>query len=343
MAATIDIEQPLALQAYLRRTGRIGAREEPLIQPLGGGVSNRVMLVQRPNGEAWVIKQALRRLRVAVEWYSSPERSHAEALGLRWLPALAPAGATTPLIFEDQAEHIVAAQAAPQPNELWKTMLLAGRIKIAHAEQFGTLLGTIQRCSAERQAELASLFNDRSFFETLRIEPYYIYTWTQTPQAGAFFDALISATRTRRQVLVHGDYSPKNILVHNDRLILIDHEVIHFGDPAFDSGFALAHLLSKANHVATRRDALAEAALRFWQAYCAEIERLAWASGIEQRVVRHTLGVLLARVVGRSQLTYLTRADRQRQQSASLALIAQLPASVPELIEQFLAHLAAAS
>lgn len=339
----IDIEQPQQLLAYLRHTRRIGAREEPALQVLPGGVSNRVVLVQRPSGEAWVVKQALRRLRVPVEWYSGPERSHTEALGLQWLARLAPPGTSPAFVFEDPTQYIVTAQAVPTPHVQWREQLLAGQVQPALCEQAGQLLGTLQRVSHARREDLAVPFHDRSFFETLRIEPYYIYTWSQTPAAGAFFDALISETRARRQVLVHGDYSPKNMLIHAGRLVLIDHEVIHLGDPAFDPGFMLAHLLSKANHLAAQRSALAAGALRFWQAYHDQLGTTPWGGGLEARVVRHTLGVLLARVVGRSQLAYLTSEGRRRQQAAALALIADLPTSVAALTERYTAALNAST
>src|SRR5690242_4514482 len=97
MSADLDIERPEALLAYLRRAGHIPADEQPVIRNLAGGVSNRTVLVERPSGEAWVLKQALKKLRVAVEWYSSPERIHREALGMQWLARLAPPGTSTRL------------------------------------------------------------------------------------------------------------------------------------------------------------------------------------------------------------------------------------------------------
>lgn len=332
---TIDIEQTDTLLAYLRTTGRVGASEPSAIRVLGGGVSSRVVLVERANGEAWVVKQALRRLRVPVEWYSSPERIGREAQGLTWLERLTPAGTITPLIFEDPGQFLLAMRAAPQPHTQWKAALLAGDVDMAYVEQYGRILGMLQRASFLRGAELAPVFNDRSFFEALRIEPYYVYTWTQLPETGAFYDGLISETRTRRQVLVHGDYSPKNILIYAGRLILIDHETIHFGDPAFDPGFALAHLLSKANHVADRRDVLLESARCFWQRYCESLGVVPWMNGLEARAVRHALGTLLARVAGRSTLTYLTPPQRKAQQAAALALIRRPPPTVAALAEQF--------
>src|SRR5439155_19682009 len=114
--------------------------------------------------------------------------------------------------------------------------------------QFARLLGTIHARSAGSD-QLARLFDDRSFFESLRIEPYYAFTSEHVPAARDFLHQLIAMCRSRRLCLVHGDYSPKNILAHAWRLVLLDHEVIHYGDPAFDPGFASAHLLSKAHYV----------------------------------------------------------------------------------------------
>jgi aminoglycoside phosphotransferase (APT) family kinase protein len=45
---------------------------------------------------------------------------------------------------------------------------------------------------------------------------------------------------------VHGDFSPKNLLVWEGRVMLIDCEVGHYGDPAFDLGFFVTHLVLKA-------------------------------------------------------------------------------------------------
>src|SRR5439155_6949025 len=136
---------------------------------------------------------------------------------------------------------------------------LAGRIDLDYVEQFAMILGTIHGRASESTVPLAQIFDDRSFFESLRVEPYYAYTAERVPDARAFLRALIDDTRARRFTLVHGDYSPKNILVHQGRLILLDHEVIHWGDGAFDVGFALTHLLSKANHLPAHRRAFVKA------------------------------------------------------------------------------------
>ena len=331
----LNIEEPDDLLAYLRHAGRIGAYERPAITPLAGGVSNRTVLVERPGGESWVLKQALPKLRVRVDWFSSPARIHQEALGLRWLRQLAPPGTIPALVFEDHERHLLAMEAVPRGHENWKAMLLAGRLERGHVEQFARLLGTVHRAAAERAGELAPVFADRSFFESLRLEPYYFYTATQVPAAAGFLGALVDTTLARRDTLVHGDYSPKNVLVYRDRLVLLDHEVIHWGDPGFDLGFGLTHLLSKAHHLPERRAAFAEAARLFWRVYRETVGDAAWASDLEGRAVRHTLGCLLARVAGRSPLEYLGEAEVARQREAVLALLADLPATVPDLVAGF--------
>jgi aminoglycoside phosphotransferase (APT) family kinase protein len=228
-------------------------------------------------------------------------------------------------------------QAVPQPHENWKTVLLGGRVCADHFRHFATLLATIHR-EAYGRADLAEIFGDRSFFESLRLEPYYGYSAQQAPAAAAFLQSLIRETLACRITLVHGDYSPKNVLIHEGRLVLLDHEVIHFGDPAFDLGFSLTHFLSKAHHLPALRREFASAALEYWRVYLHAVGALgapAWAADLEPRAVRHTLACLLARVVGRSPLEYLDPAERVRQRDAVLSIMPSAPASIADLISIF--------
>jgi tRNA A-37 threonylcarbamoyl transferase component Bud32 len=335
----LDIEESGALISYLKSTGRVMPDELPVVRVLAGGVSNRTVLVERPTGKSWVLKQALEKLRVAVDWFSDPQRIHREALGLLWLEELAPSGTITPLVFEDHEHHLLAMEAVPEPHENWKAMLLGGRVQGEHFEQFGRLLGEIHRNAHERRDELAPIFDERSFFESLRLEPYYSYTATQVPAAADFLRALADESRASRMTLVHGDYSPKNVLIYEGSLVLLDHEVIHFGDPAFDLGFSLTHFMSKAHHLLDRRGEFAEAAVLYWSVYLRTLGEVGWAEELEARVVRHTLGCLLGRVAGRSPLEYLDDAERARQKNAVLALMSDAPTTVPDLVDRFIGRL----
>jgi 5-methylthioribose kinase len=334
--AELDIEQPGALEDYLRAAGRLAPGACVTISRLAGGVSNRTMLVKGP-GIAWVVKQALAKLRVKVDWFSDPARIEREAAGMRVLYELAPHGSITRPLFEDAANHLMAMEAVPEPHENWKTLLLAGTVERTHVEQFAALLGNVHAKSAARREEFARDFAERRFFESLRLEPYYAYTAGQVPAAVDFLRKLIDQTMSRRDTLVHGDYSPKNVLVHAGRVVLLDHEVIHFGEPAFDLGFAMTHLLSKAHHVHGDRTLFAEATLDFWRTYRQTLGPAEWNADLEERAVHHTLGCLLARVAGRSPLEYLGEPERALQRGVVVALMADTPRTIDSLVARFIA------
>lgn len=186
----INIENSEELLDYLRRTGRIEPTETPRIEPLRGGVSNRTVLVERSSGEAWVLKQALEKLRVPVEWLSDPARIRREALALEWLPKLIPDDSLTPLIFKDFEQHLFAMAAVSKPHQNWKSLLLKGELRESHIASFARLLAHIHSHSYEKRNALEPIFDDQ-YFESLRLEPYYIYSAKILPEAESFLNRLI--------------------------------------------------------------------------------------------------------------------------------------------------------
>ena len=337
----LDIEDFDALHNYLAEHRHTIPSGRPTLKKLLGGVSNRTVRVDWPDGRGWVMKQALEKLRVDVDWFSSPERIAVEAKALRWLNRLAPPGTTPSFIFEDLANHLLAMEAIPEGHDNWKTTLLSGHIVADHFKQFGLLLGTIHRESSHSAAEVRREFAETTYFRSLRLEPYYLYTAQTTPQAAGFLTTLTDETLHHQHSLVHGDFSPKNTLVYRDKLILLDYEVVHFGDPAFDLGFAMTHFLSKAHHLPAERARLATAALQFWRVYRGETQSLDWAKELEPRSVRHVLACLLARVAGKSPLEYLTAQELVRQREVALMLIARPPTTIDNLIAEFTAKIEA--
>jgi 5-methylthioribose kinase len=331
----VDIENADDLLRYLRETNRIATDETPTFRPLHGGVSNKTVLLQCPDGTAWVLKQALPKLRVQADWFSDPARIAVEANALRYLPLVTPGNSIPKLLFEDREQHLLAMEAVPEPHDNWKEQLLTGRVDRDLIRQFGRLLADVHRRSYERRTELFTAFADREFFETLRLEPYYQFTGERVPEAAPFLHDVIAANRTHCVTLVHGDYSPKNILVYQGRLILLDHEVVHVGDPAFDLGFSLTHLLSKGHHLKAHRAAFLAAAVDYWKTYAREVGWPSWFDGLENRAVNNTVACLLARTSGRSPLEYLSDDERCQQKEAALQLIKHRPTTVTELVTDF--------
>jgi tRNA A-37 threonylcarbamoyl transferase component Bud32 len=329
----MDIEDPDQLAAYLGTRGVAMLDAPDAHRILAGGISNKTVRIRRIEPPDWVLKQALPKLRVTDDWYCDPVRIHREAEALRMLGKVLPAGTVPAFVFEDPIHHVLAIEAVPVPNENWKALLLAGEIDPAMVDQFGATLGRLHAGFDGEKYPHDGALRDRTFFESLRIAPYYETTAARAPEAAPFLDDLVARTRRVAVTLVHGDYSPKNVLVHAGRLVVLDHEVAHIGDPAFDVGFALTHFLSKANHLPEHRSRFAGAAHRFWAAYRAEVSAAGWFAGVEGRAVHHLLACLLARVEGRSPLEYLTPLARRRQREAALSMIATPPMALAGAID----------
>lgn len=332
MAAQLNIEDPAQLLPYLRGKDRIDASDRPRFTTLEGGVSNRAVWVRFERKPDWVMKQALAKLRVQVDWFSAPERIQREAAGLRCLGNII-TGHVPELVFLDEEQHILAMSAVPRPHDNWKTLLLSGESSVELARNYGQLLAKIHN-AALAYPHIQSAFAEVRFFEELRLEPYYGYTAAQVPQARAFLENLIKDTRSRKLALVHGDYSPKNALVYGGKLIILDFEVIHYGDPAFDIGFSLTHFLSKAHFLRGNRRSFIKMAGAYWRAYLTDLDAYL-AKQMRTSAVAHCLACLLARVAGRSPLEYLDQRQRSRQKAIVLELMQRDIGTIPELIEGF--------
>jgi 5-methylthioribose kinase len=296
-----------------------------IITELGGGVSNTVLLAETP-GLRLVLKQALGKLRVEQDWFSDRRRILREARAMcafsEWLPGGAP-----DLFFEDRDNLIIGMSAAPAEAMTWKSLLMSGDVRIETAARIGGMLGAFVR-NSWRRPEWEEEFGDQTVFDQLRLDPYYRSTAARHPDLRAYFERLIEESRTRSASLVHGDWSPKNFLIAGDSVLAIDFEVIHFGDPAFDTGFLLNHLLLKSFYRPQWKARYAAAAQAFWAAY-------GDPGGIEAATVRHLGCLLLARIDGKSPAEYIQdEALRARIRGFARELILAPPDHVMEVFDR---------
>ncbi len=310
----MDIENKIELSTYLSGKEVIAPDSLFHMRTLAGGVSCKSIWIES-NREPLIIKQALSKLKTKADWYSDPRRLRIESEGLLWMNKYLPGFAPRQVFFDGQ-HFILGMEGVKEPNKNLKHILLKGDLPNHLIKKLGTLLGEIHRLG-KGDEETKSVFNDRSYFINLRVEPYYEYSITKLPESKGFFESLISDTLNITETLVHGDFSPKNVLVKEDNLILLDYEVMHFGDPAFDVGFVLCHLLSKANYHGS--SAFVDAALMLWQNYQSVIK--AEHHGFESRCVRHLLGCMIARVHGRSPLEYLSESQKNWQSTTAMKLM----------------------
>jgi Ser/Thr protein kinase RdoA (MazF antagonist) len=119
-------------------------------------------------------------------------------------------------------------------------------------------------------------------------------------------------TQSHKCSLVHGDVSPKNILVDPaGRPVLLDAECAWWGDPAFDLAFCLNHLLLKCLWTPSAREGFGRCFDALAAAYLARVD---WEepAALESRAAALLPGLLLARVDGKSPVEYLG-AEAQRE------------------------------
>ena len=331
-------------ERYLRDRGELDDRESVCISELSGGVSNQVLLVERGRGDRFVLKQAREQLRVQQEWKCDVRRIWREMDVLRLCgDVLSTSGlqndtgikATVPeILFEDRDNFCYAMTAAPQGNRTWKEYLLSGQIDLPFGMMAGRMLGALH-AGTWRSERVATAFDDRSYFDALRVDPYYRRVAEVHPQLRSDLTALIESVLNTRLSLVHGDFSPKNLLVSPDLMTLIDFEVGHFGDPAFDNGFLLAHLALKTIKAESLVSENLNLALSVWNEYRQALQSLVIQSelaSLEQRTCLNLGGCLLARIDGKSQVDYLNNAQRERTRKLAFKLLKDGFATVIEAL-----------
>ena len=299
--------------------GPLGLRPTDLrARELGGGVSNRVWLVEG-QGRRLVLKQALPKLRVQEEWLSDPCRIHREAESLRCLESILPAGSVPRVLFEDPAQYFYAMEAAPG-DRTWKDLLLAGDVEEEVARNIARTHAKVMAASWNDE-ELGRAFGDLAAFDQLRIDPYYRFTARRHPALRNGFENAIARAAGEKHCLVHGDWSPKNMMVHGNAVMAIDFEVIHFGDPAFDTAFLINHLLLKSIYRPEFRERYRGAAVAYWECLANSTpadENWLWAGTLV-----HLPALLLARVDGKSPAEYLKEMGKKQQvRELAISLIA---------------------
>lgn len=302
MSQTIEIT-PENARDYLLARGLIPAGVQAVVEPLGWGISNVVMKVSLPD-DCFVFKQSLPKLRVKDDWPFDRARIFVERDCMALLGDLLSPGSVPCVRFSDDENFIFGLSCAPPGGVLWKQALLDGQIELTTARRAGALLADLHnRAAAHPRAQ--ARFASQSGFIQGRVDPYHWTAAKAHPDLAPLIEAEVRRMLETRLTLVHGDHSPKNIFVYSDHVLILDFEVAHYGDPAFDTGFCFNHLILKAVKFPERSERYLTAGHTFWRAY---LERLPpdLDPQIEATTIRELGCLLLARIDGKSKIEYST-------------------------------------
>jgi aminoglycoside phosphotransferase (APT) family kinase protein len=290
--------------------GLIAPGETPVIEPLTGGVSSDIVLVQS-GGRHFCVKRALAKLKVAADWRAPVERNRSEADWFAVVGEVLPQ-AVPKIIANHSADGWFAMEYLP-PEEypLWKAQLRDGHVDAGFAADVGTAIARIHAVTAGR-SDIAQRFATDHIFFPIRLDAYLLATAAVHPECAGALRALVEATGATKRALVHGDVSPKNILCGPSGPVFLDAECAWYGDPAFDLAFCLNHMLLKC----LWRPQHAVAYLRCFDALGgAYLRGVTWepAGQVEERTARLVPGLFLARVDGKSPVEYVTDESQKRQ------------------------------
>ena len=317
------------LLAALGRLGLVETGEKPRMDALGGGVSSDIWKVET-RARTICVKKALAKLKVAADWYAPIERNAYEAAWMREAARVVPE-AVPALLGQDEKVGVLAmAYLPPEQFSLWKDQLRRGRADPGTAADVGDRLVRIHSAGAKTPG-LRERFATDDIFYDIRLEPYLVATTKAHPDSKDALQRLVEATRNTKHTLVHGDVSPKNILIGEAGPVFLDAECAWFGDPAFDLAFCLNHLFLKSVWVPAAETAFLACFDALVERYLAGVD---WESpdDLEARTSALLPGLMLGRIDGKSPVEYLTRkTDKDRVRAFAKARLQAPPRRLAEL------------
>jgi len=315
-----------AVATFLRDAGLIDPGATPRFTALTGGVASDIWKVEA-GGRAFAVKRALGKLRVARDWIVPVSRNASEVAWLRAAAAVVPDAVPRVLAHDPALGAFAMDYLDPRQHPVWKARLAAGQSDPAFAAAVGRTIGAIHAATAHSSA-VAQRFANDALFHAIRLEPYLEATAAAHPDLAPALMALSRDTLATHIALVHGDVSPKNILVGPNGPVLLDAECAWYGDPAFDLAFCLNHMLLKGLWAPAAAAGFLGCFDALASAYRATID---WEppAELERRAAALLPALFLARVDGKSPVEYITaERDRARVRKTARALILTQPAQL---------------
>ena len=279
-------------------------------EQLAGGVSSDIWKISTEE-DVFCVKRALPKLKVKADWFAPVERNQFEVAWYQVANNIHPGSAPRVLGHDEIAMLCAMEYLEPETHKLWKSELRDGRTDTSMAGQAGEVLGKIHSRTANDET-VKSKFTRPDIFYDIRLEPYLEATATKHSDLKERLFQLSEQTAHTNLALIHGDVSPKNILIGPRGPVFLDAECACIGDPAFDIAFCLNHFLLKCLWNPVAREGFMECFRKMTTSYLKQVD---WedAKDLEMRASGLLPGLFLARVDGKSPVEYITEENQKNQ------------------------------
>jgi 5-methylthioribose kinase len=246
------------LPDYLRELGLLPPGADAEVTPAGDGNINWVRRVrERGTGRSFVVKQARPALERFPQYQAPPERILCEASWLEIARGLVPEPVCPEVLRFDRVERVLVLEDLGRAERLDAALardvdvtacfaslgrclgaVHAGTGDPALAARFAN--GAMQRLHGDHVFRLPLRPNDFPLSAPLRRRAEELW---RDEGVVRIADAAYARYLEPRGALVHGDVQAGNVLLAASGPKLLDAEIAHVGDPAFDLGTLVAHAL----------------------------------------------------------------------------------------------------
>jgi 5-methylthioribose kinase len=310
------------LPDFLRDLGFLGHDESVSIEKAGDGNINWVRRARLADGRSWIVKQARPALERFPEYRVDTRRIVYEARWTELARAHDDEHICPEILHFSESERVLILEDLGSAERLDTRLARGGFDAGPTGASLARLLGRVHAATADADLtgrfdndEMRRLHGDHIFLLPFGDEPFPLDPEVEARSRALRepgFRAIAAAAYRRylepRGALVHGDVQAGNVLLPPTGPKLIDAEIAHIGDPAFDVGTLIAHLLLPA--VAARRaNAAVPAVQATWNAY---VETAGPAHPRFSDVARYAGLEILRRTVGAARVPVLESPEASR-------------------------------
>lgn len=302
----MTIELQSEISAALIENNLVEASDKLDFREIPAGVSSQLWLVTSPT-QSFVVKQPLAILRSSSDWRAPLERGYFEYLWLHEAQRTLEEFVPKVHAYDERRRLLVMSYYDNDEYRTLKELYLDEDVRPALAFEVGAALARVHSDFGNDPAS-KSKFDAREVLALTRLDPYFLATADRHPDLADIIHAIGSGLMSSEATVIHGDISPKNILIGPVSPVFLDAECACVGDPSFDVAFFMTHLFLKCVIRPNCTDALMESARAFLRAYADNADPTLGAL-VEENTASFLGVFLLARVDGKSPVEYLTVAE----------------------------------